>query len=77
MISINELRNRLPTEFMDELNENYSPHVVDGVLLGIMSQRYTTLRVNTMKYNIQDLMRYFKENTVNGPLSILWSSWGV
>ena len=71
MISINELRNRLPTEFMDELNENYSPHVVDGVLLGIMSQRYTTLRVNTMKYNIQDLMRYFKEKNIKFD-RVLW-----
>lgn len=71
MISINELKNRLPKEFMEDIYQNYSPHVVDDILLGIMTKRYTTLRVNTMKYSIQDLMRYFKENNIKFD-RVLW-----
>lgn len=73
MISINELKHRLPQDFMNAINENYSPHVVDNILLGILSKRYTTLRVNTMKYNIQDLMKYFKEVNIKFE-RVLWYS---
>lgn len=71
MISINDLKHRLPEEFMNEIYENYSPHVVDNILVGIMSKRYTTLRVNTMKYNIQELMKYFKEVNIKFE-RVLW-----
>jgi len=71
MISINELKQRLPKEFMEDIYENYSPHVVDDILVGIMSKRYTTLRVNSMKYDIQDLMRYFKEKNIKFE-RVLW-----
>ncbi len=71
MISINELKHRLPQDFMNEIYENYSPHVVDDILLGILSKRYTTLRVNTMKYNVQDLMKYFKEINIKFE-RVLW-----
>lgn len=64
MLSIKEMRNRLPKEFMDFLYEKYTPIKVDQILLGMTEERYTTLRVNTLKYNIQDLMRYFKENNI-------------
>lgn len=71
MISINELKHRLPQDFMNNIYETYSPHVVDDILVGILSKRYTTLRVNTMKYNIQDLMKYFKENNIKFE-RVLW-----
>ncbi len=71
MISINELKQRLPKEFMKDIYENYSPHVVDDILVGIMSKRYTTLRVNSMKYDIQALMRYFKEKNIKFE-RVLW-----
>ena len=61
MISINEIKHRLPEKFIEELYENYSPLVVDNILNGMNQERFVTLRVNTLKYNIQDLMKYFKE----------------
>lgn len=64
MLSIKEMRNRLPKEFMEFLYEKYTPVKVDQILLGMTSERYTTLRVNTMKYDIQSLMKYFKENNI-------------
>lgn len=64
MLSVNEIKRRLPDDFIDELYENYSPVSVDKILLGMTNDRYLTLRVNTLKYNIQDLMRYFKSINV-------------
>ena len=61
MLSITEIKKRLPKKFIDELYEMYSPVSVDKILLGMTDDRFLTLRVNTIKYNIQDLMRYFKE----------------
>ena len=61
MISITEMKRRLPEKFVEELYENFSPIVVDNIFCGMNQERYTTLRVNTLKYNIRDLMRYFKE----------------
>lgn len=64
MLSIKEMRNRLPKEFMQFLYEKYTPVKVDQILLGMTEERYTTLRVNTLKYDIQSLMRYFKEKNI-------------
>lgn len=64
MLSIKEIRNRLPKEFMKFLYEKYTPVKVDQILLGMTPERYTTLRVNTLKYDIQSLMKYFKEKNI-------------
>lgn len=64
MLSIKEMRNRLPKEFMEFLYEKYTPVKVDQILLGMTPERYTTLRVNTLKYDIQNLMKYFKEKNI-------------
>ena len=64
MISINEIKHRLPDKFMEELYENYSPIEVDNILIGMNKDRYTTLRVNTLKYDIHSLMNYFKEKNI-------------
>lgn len=61
MISINEIKRRLPKDFMEEIYESFSPVTVDKILLGMTDDRFLTLRVNSLKYNIQDLMRYFRE----------------
>lgn len=71
MLSIKEMRNRLPKEFMEFLYEEYTPLKVDQILLGMTSERYTTLRVNTLKYDIQSLMRYFKEKNIKFD-RVLW-----
>lgn len=71
MVSITETKNRLPQEFVDNLYTMFSPGVVDNIFRGIAEKRYTTLRVNTLKYNIQDLMRYFKDINIKFE-RILW-----
>ena len=71
MASITEIKNRLPQKFVEELYEIFSPGIVDNVFRGIAEKRFTTLRVNTLKYNIQDLMRYFKEINIKFE-RVLW-----
>lgn len=64
MLSINDIKRRLPKDFVEELYESFSPLTVDKILQGMTDDRYLTLRVNTLKYNIQDLMRLFKEKNI-------------
>ena len=64
MLSINEIKRRLPKEFIDELYEVYTPVTVDKILTGMTDDRYTTLRVNTLKYDIYSLMNVFKEKNI-------------
>lgn len=71
MISINEAKRKLPTDFIENIYELYDPLKVDQILQGIMNPRNTTIRVNTIKYNIQDLMRYFKEKNIKFE-RVLW-----
>lgn len=61
MLSINEIKRRLPKDFTDELYEMYSPVTVDKILQEMTDDRALTLRVNTLKYDIYSLMQYFKE----------------
>lgn len=64
MLSVLEVKRKLPQAFVDNLYELFSPLTVDKILSGMAGERYTTLRVNTIKYNIQSLMRYFKEENI-------------
>ena len=64
MISISEIKRRLPEKFIEELYENFSPLVVDSILNGMNQDRFVTLRVNTLKYNIYELMKLFKEQNI-------------
>ena len=61
MLSISDAKKKLPNDFIENLYENFSPLEVDKILQGMICDRFTTLRVNKIKYNIQDLMKYFKE----------------
>lgn len=61
MISISDAKRKLPKDFIENIYDLYSPLVVDKILQGMITDRFTTLRVNTIKYNVQDLMKYFKE----------------
>ena len=61
MLSVMEVKKKLPKDFIENLYKLHSPLVADKILAGMAGKRNTTLRVNTLKYNIQDLMRYFRK----------------
>ena len=64
MLSVLEIKRRLPKTFIDWLYENYSPLTVDKILAGMSGNRNTTLRVNSIKSNIQEIMRILKNNGI-------------
>ena len=71
MISVNDLRKKLPQDFIQELNQIYTSNYVDKILLGMTDKRNTTVRVNTIKTTIAELMNYFKENNIKFD-RVLW-----
>ena len=64
MLSALDVKRKLPQAFVENLYELFSPLTVDKSLSGMAGERYTTLRVNTLKYDIQSLMKYFKEKNI-------------
>ncbi len=64
MLSVLEVKKKLPNEFVEELYENYSPLTVDKILSGMSGDRNTTLRVNTLKSDIYEIMNILKENAI-------------
>ncbi len=64
MLSVLEVKRKLPKSFVEELYETYSPLTVDKILSGMSGKRNTTLRVNTLKSNIQDIMNILKEKGI-------------
>lgn len=71
MLSILELKNRLPKDFIDELYTRFTPLTVDKILVGMLGDRNTTLRVNKIKCSIHELMKYLKENNIKFD-RVLW-----
>ena len=71
MISVNELRNKLPQDFIQEINSIYTTNFVDKILSGMTDKRLTTIRTNTIKTTIQELMNYLKENNIKYD-RVLW-----
>ena len=64
MLSVLEVKRKLPKIFVEKLYENYTPITVDKILAGMSGERNTTLRVNNIKSNIQEVMKKLKENGI-------------
>ena len=71
MISVNELRTKLPSDFIEEINRIYTSNYVDKILLGMTDKRLTTIRTNTIKSTNTDLMRYLKDYNIKFD-RVLW-----
>ena len=64
MLSVLEVKRKLPNTFVEKLYENYTPLTVDKILAGMSGERNTTLRVNNIKSDIQKVMNELKENGI-------------
>ncbi len=64
MLSILDVKKKLPKDFIEDIYNNYTPLTVDKILSGMLGDRKTTVRVNTLKSNVQDVIREFKENNI-------------
>lgn len=64
MLSVLEVKRKLPESFVNNLYNLFSPGTVDKILSGMCGERATTLRVNTIKSNIQSVMQYLKDKNI-------------
>ena len=64
MLSVLEVKRKLPKIFVEKLYKNYTPLTVDKILAGMSGDRNTTLRVNNIKSDIQKVMNELKENGI-------------
>lgn len=71
MLSVLQAKSKLPLEFIDYLEKNYSKRVVDKILSGMLEKRLTTLRVNTLKYSKERLTEYLNEKNIEFD-NVLW-----
>ena len=61
MSSIIIAKSKLPIEFTQNLYKEYGNRVADKILTGMLEERYTTLRVNNLKANKEDIINIFRE----------------
>lgn len=55
---------KLPMDFINSLYESYSERNIEKILSGMNEKRYTTLRVNTLKYTEKELEQVFKDENI-------------
>lgn len=64
MLSVLEVKRKLPKKFVENLYNLFTPVTVDKILTGLNGKRNVTLRVNNLKYSIQELMKQLKEKNI-------------
>ena len=64
MINIVQAKNKLPLEFIQKLYENYSENIANRILEGMLKDRLTTIRVNTIKSNIEEIEEILHNNDI-------------
>ena len=63
-MSIIEAKSKLPMDFIQNLYNEYNERVADKILLGMLNNRYTTLRVNTIKTNITKIKEILNNSNI-------------
>ena len=58
------MKNKLPIDFITELNDTFNERISDKILSGMIENRYTTMRVNTLKYDINSLKKNLEDNKI-------------
>lgn len=60
MGNFNDLRRKIKPAFLERLEKQFSLHTVEAIIKGFACKRLPVIRVNTLKTDIQVVMRYFK-----------------
>ncbi|MFA6917809.1 MAG: RsmB/NOP family class I SAM-dependent RNA methyltransferase [Candidatus Gracilibacteria bacterium] len=63
-MSFNELRRRLDPLFIKRLEQQFDVHTIDRIINGFSTEKLPVVRINTLKTDVQNIMRYFKEMNV-------------
>lgn len=64
MNSVIKAKLKLPIDFIDELNEEFSSKMVEKILNGICEKRYTTFRINTLNTDIEEIRKSIELNNI-------------
>ena len=64
MISLAQIKSKLPLDFIENLYKTYNTRIADKILLGMGERRFTTLRVNTLKSNVEEVKECLEKQNV-------------
>lgn len=64
MKSYKNLYRRLPDEFIERISAQYGERELDRIFDGFMSNRSVTVRVNTLKTNVREVMTIFRKDNI-------------
>lgn len=64
MPSVLQAKMKLPVEFIQNLYKNFNEKTADKILLGMQEERFVTLRVNTIKSNIEEIKSLLDRNNI-------------
>lgn len=65
MISLAQIKSKLPLDFIENLYKTYNTRIADKILLGMGERRFTTLRVNTLKSNAEELKECLEKENID------------
>ena len=63
-MSITIAKSKLPIDFIRNLYKDYNERIADKVLLGMLKNRYTTLRTNTIKTNTKKVKEILQNTNI-------------
>jgi len=62
--SLSEVESLLPEKFLESLRLSYNQNIINKVLKGIISEKKTTCRVNTLKTDISGVIKSLREYNI-------------
>jgi len=68
-----ELKNKLPQFLIEELNKQYGEEICNKILNGYMEERVVTLRINTLKSDVQKVCEELSKNNIQFE-KVSWSN---
>ena len=64
MISLAQIKSKLPLDFIENLYKTYNTRIADKILSGMGEKRFTTLRVNTLKSNVEEVKECLEKQNI-------------
>lgn len=64
MISLAQIKSKLPLDFIENLYKTYNTRIADKILLGMGERKFTTLRVNTLKSNVEEAKECLEKENI-------------
>lgn len=72
--SVGEARRQLPSEFVEQLYGYFPALLADKILHGYTQHRLTSLRVNTIKTSVRDVMQSLRQENIKFDRVLWWNN---